>query len=330
MRGYPCKWGLPLDWHTLLDPETNRVCFYNSVSKTVQWDPPPALPVDTPGTSPVLFGTLTLFFGGLLQQLGGLLQAVVTVGLYLSTVVTLYWCARALYGGHQLDVGTRFFLTAAFVALPQPLPFLVIALALRPSFRWGALASRFESALCVTLLISVLPGLCLSLRTIHQAAEARLPSCRLPWDFACFSRLLVALCPALSWVLHPYALKLDYARVALLPLPSRVPLPVPVPRWELLTASWRALLYAAPMVVPLARLLAANPQGLAPGTIYSLVLSSRPVQMSACVSAVMFLLERQRAAYEVALEENKKKEEAEVESLDKILLEDFDRMLVDT
>lgn len=121
--------------------------------------------------------------------------------------------------------------------------------------------------------------------------------------------------------------------MALLPLFSRVPFQAPVPRWELLTSSWRALLYAAPMVLPLARLLAAataaNPQGLAPGKLYNLVLCSRPVQMSACVSAVAFLLERQRAGYEVALAE-RGKEGAEVENLDKKLLADFDRMLVDT
>ncbi|GAQ78296.1 hypothetical protein KFL_000100610 [Klebsormidium nitens] len=288
---------LPPDWHTLFDRKTNRVYFYNS-------------------------------------QLGGILQALVTVGLYWSTVATLFWCTSAVYGAKQLGMGTSFFLAAAFLALPQPLPLVVLALSLRPSVIGGTLAARFESALCVTLLISVLSGLCSTLATIDRAAKARLPSCRLPWNCACFSRLLVALCPALSWRLHPYALRLDYARVALLPLLSRVPLQAPVPRWELLTFSWRALLYAAPMVLPLARLLAAaaaaNPQGLAPGTLYGLVLHSRPVQMSACVSVVGFLFDRQRKAYEVALEEKKKElERAEVENLDKKLLADFDRMLVE-
>ncbi|GAQ78295.1 hypothetical protein KFL_000100600 [Klebsormidium nitens] len=328
--------GLPPDWHTLLDPKTNRVYFCNSVTKTVQWDPPPSLPVTfkPPGASPGLTRTLTLFCNGLLQQLGGILQALVTVGLYWSTVVTLFWCTSAVYGAKQLGVGTSFFLTAAFLALPQPLPFVVLALGSRPSYLGGVLAARFESALCVALLINVFPALGSSLGTIHRAAKARLPSCRLFWNCACFSRLLVALCPALSWRLHPYALRLDYARVALLPLFYRVPLQAPVPRWELLTSSWRAFLYAAPMILPLARLLAAaaaaNPQGLASGTFNTLVLSSRPVQISACVSVVGFLFERQRAAYEDALEEKKKElEGAEVENLDKKLLADFDRMLVE-
>ncbi|GAQ82480.1 hypothetical protein KFL_001120250 [Klebsormidium nitens] len=261
-------------------------------------------------------------------QLGGLLQPVVTIGLYLSTVVTVYCFSRGLYGG-QLGVGTSFFLSAAFLTLPQPLLLLVIALSSRPSFLNGIVAARCESALCVTLLISVLPGLFSTLGTIHRAAEARLPRCRLPWNCECFLRLLVALCPALSSRLHPYALRLDYARVALLPLPYSVPLPVPVPRWELLKSSWRALLYAAPMVLPLARLLAAAPMGLPARTFCTLVVWSRPVQISACVSAVTFLLGRQRAAYEVALEEKNKEEDAEVETLDKMLLQEFDSRMLD-
>ncbi|GAQ78292.1 hypothetical protein KFL_000100570 [Klebsormidium nitens] len=258
--------GLPPDRHTLSDPRANRVCFYNSVSKVVQWEPPPSFLLTTPEASPGLFGTLTLFF----QQLWGLLQPIVTVGLYLSTVVTVYWFSRGLYRD-QLGVGTTLSLLAAFLALPQPLPFVVLALSSRPSFLGEVVAAQ---------------------------------------------------------------VRLDYARVALLPLPYSVPLPVPVPRWELLTSSWRALLYAAPMVLTLARLLAAaaaaNPQVYAPSKLYTLVLCSRPVQISACVSAVAFLLGRQRAAYEVALEEKKKEEEAEVDTLDKKLLESFDRMLVDT
>lgn len=92
--------GLPSDWHKLLDPKTNRVYYYNSISKTVQWDPPPSSLVtkDSPGASPGLFGTLTLFSSGLFQQLGGILQALVTVGLYLSLFATRGWCACAVYG----------------------------------------------------------------------------------------------------------------------------------------------------------------------------------------------------------------------------------------
>ncbi|GAQ78293.1 hypothetical protein KFL_000100580 [Klebsormidium nitens] len=271
-------------------------------------------------------------------DLGGVLQPLVTVGLYWSKFVTLRWCAFALLGGKsQLGAGTVLFLSAAFFVLPQPLPFFILLLS---RSRWsarlsGTLIARLESLLCVALLVSALPGLRLTFRVFHRAAKEGLPKCPLPsWDCESSRTLLIALFPALNWTLHPYALDWTSDRVALLPLPCRVPLPVPVPRWELLTSSWRALLYAAPMILPLARLLAAaaaaKPQGLSAGTNCTLVLCSRPVQMSAFVSVVELLLVRQGEACATALEQKMETEEAEIESLDKKLLEDFDRMLIDS
>lgn len=332
--------GLPPDWHALSDPQTNRVYFYNSVSETAQWDPPPSLPVRirSPGASSGPFGALTLFFDGLLQQLGGILQPLVTVGLYWCRFETLRWCARALFGGKlQLGAGTILFLSAAFFALPQPLPFSILLLSRSryPACLGGKLASRVEFLLCIALVLSALPGLRLTLGVFNRAAEECVPKCRLPsWDCEAFTTLLIALCPALNWTLHPYALDWTADRVALLPLPFRVPLQVPVPRWEVLRSSWRAFLFAAPMVLPLARLLAAaaaaKPPGLSPGRIYALVICSRPVQMSAFVSVLEFLLERQGETYAAALEQKTEEEGAEVESLDRKMLHDFDRMLIDS
>lgn len=129
----------------------------------------------------------------------------------------------------------------------------------------------------------------------------------------------MALCPATTWLLYPYAMDGPPSRVALLPLLSGVPFRVPVPRWELLGLSWRALLPAATLILPLVRLLAAtaasaaNPQGLSPGTIFtSLVLCSWPVQFSAFFSGLDVLLGRHRQAYDAALEQKTKAGNSEV------------------
>ncbi|GAQ85623.1 hypothetical protein KFL_002450160 [Klebsormidium nitens] len=315
--------GLPPDWHALFAPTANRPCYYNSVTHSFQWDPPASPPHSRvpPGTSTGLFGTLALLFNCIIQQLVGLVQPVVTLGLYWSRVVTFRWCVCAVFGANpQLHAGAILFLSAAFLSLPQPLPLCVLLLGRSgdSTFLGGPLAARLESFLCVAILVSALPGLCVTLMTFHRAAEERLPKCRLPWDFKGFLYLLLAICPALTWWLYPYAVDGPPSRVALLPLPSGDPFRVPVPRWEVLKFSWRALLSAAPMILPLARLLvaAAKAQGLSPGAIYTLVLCSRTVQLSACVSGLEFLLARHTATYKAALKQKMKDEDSTVSGVE--------------
>jgi hypothetical protein len=86
------------------------------------------------------------------------------------------------------------------------------------------------------------------------------------------------------------------------------------------------------MVLPLARLLAAaeaaKPQGLDSSALCSLLLSSRPLQISAGVSVASVLLWRQKAAYAAAVEKHEKIEGVELVSLDQKILADFDERLL--
>jgi hypothetical protein len=201
----------------------------------------------------------------------------------------------------------------------------------------GSIAKAFETLLSVALAARLVSNLCSFSATLMRAARARAPFSNLSLDRRPFLRLLCALCPALSWRLQPWAFNLDRERFVLLPLPYDVPLPVWVPKWELLGRSWTALLFAAPVVLPLARLLAAATvvQPVKTGSFLDLVVGSRVVQISAFVSVVSFLLGRQRDAYTAAIEQHctVKSSGAEIEdgvtweNVDKEVLADFDSRL---
>jgi hypothetical protein len=326
---------LPPEWHCLYLPEANRAFYYNSETRVAQWEAPPLLPGPVTPTRTGAWLTVTYFLNGLSQQLAGILQPLMTAGLYATSLTSLWWCLTALYGARQLRGGLALFASACLLALPQPLPFLILRLSSEPysTALSGVIASRVESALSVALLASLVPQLCSSLGTLHRAAKARLPKCHFRYDSTWALRLIFALCPAVSWRLKPYAFQLSRHRFAQIPLPSRVPLSIPVPRWELFGRSWTAILYAAPMVLPLARLLAAaeaaKAQSLGSSALCSLLLSSRPLQISACVSVVSVLLWRQKVVYAAAVEKQEKVVEGvELDSLDQKILADFDERLL--
>lgn len=200
-------------------------------------------------------------------------------------------------------------LAVCFFALPQPLPLIAIAIGSNPAFTpllEGPTAFWWEVALSLALLGSLVPKARSLLETLEAAAREKLPPCETREDLSQLTALLRALCPGLGWRLHPYTFSLNFERVVILPLPRELPLPVPLPRWELLSQSVVALLYAAPLVLPLAKVLATatqpDAQPLAPVAALSLVLSSPALLVSVLASASTVLIRRQKDAYVRALE----------------------------
>jgi hypothetical protein len=104
---------------------------------------------------------------------------------------------------------------------------------------------------------------------------------------------------------HPYAFKRDFTRVALFPLPYDVPIAIPLPNWGLLTPfnCLVTLLFAAPVVLPLARLkqIAQCTSPVQLSALCALVLKSAPVQIGVVTAVVTFLLRRRRDAYVAAV-----------------------------
>jgi hypothetical protein len=247
---------------------------------------------------------MSYIWRGVSQQLEGTLAPLITAGLYLCQADV----AVALLTHKGLEPGVSMLIAAYFAALPNPLPSLIYKLGSTPlqAYLNGSIAQTFETLLSVALAARLVSNLCSFLAVLMRAARVRAPFSDLSLDRRAFLRLLCALCPALSWRLHPWAFKLDRTRFVLLPLPYNVPLPVWVPKWELIGRSWTALLYAAPMVLPLARLLAAATvaQPEKTSSFLSLLIGSRVVQISAFVSVVLFLLGRQRDAYTAAIEQH--------------------------
>lgn len=182
-------------------------------------------------------------------------------------------------------------------------------------------------------------------------------------DSTFLTDLICALCPGLGWRLHPFAFKLDFERIAIFPMPLKLPVPVPVPRWELLPGSLVALLFASPLVLPLAKVLSTpieipqapepslfmdlfpiakaatkGAQALEPGVFIEAVLSSPAVWVDVFVSVATVLIRKHKKAYESALEERKVESEKavgvegsnalfSVEVIEEKWKEDFDQRL---
>lgn len=294
---------LPHDWHNLYDGREQRTYFYNSATGTAQWAPPALLTTSetAPRGSTTGQVVMSYIWRGVSQQLGGTLAPLITAGLNLCQADV----AVALLTHKGLEPEVSMLIAACFAALPSPLPSPIYKLGSTPlqAYLNGSIAQTFETLLSVALAARLVSNLCSFLAVLMRAARVRAPFSDLSLDRRAFLRLLCALCPALSWRLHPWAFKLDRERIVLLPLPYNVPLPVWVPKWELIGRSWTALLYAAPMVLPLARLLAAA-QPVKTSNFLSLVIDSRVVQISSFVSVVSFLLGRQKDAYTAAIEQH--------------------------
>ncbi|GAQ90537.1 hypothetical protein KFL_006530030 [Klebsormidium nitens] len=197
-----------------------------------------------------------------------------------------------------------------------PLPALVLALSPLPFgvesstfdfFQWTVTVGVFwESVLCLALLASIGYEIQSLMATLKRAARARLPPCEPAGDSSLITNLFCALCPSLGWRLHPFAFGLSFRRIVILPLPSKVPFPVPVPRWELLPGTLVAFLYIAPMILPLVRCLAAaaeRSQALGPSTLLRILLSSPVVYVGVFAAVATALIRWQKEAYERALAE---------------------------
>jgi hypothetical protein len=267
---------------------------------------------------------------GLLQLVTGLLKALITVGVYSGLLSPGWYLLSSMKTGAHSHWASLLSSTS-FLVLPQPLPLVILGLAFFvPLSRIPV--GPCESFLSLALLASLLPEVLSFLGTLARAARARLPAHDLAWDFRLQREFLCALCPALSWRVWPSAFRLSFDRVARLPLPFGGPIQVPVPKWELIGRSWTALLYAAPMVLRLARLLQA--ESMKRADFCGSLRMSRPLQTSAFVSVVAFALRKHREMYAAAMEDRVEQERVggaeealSVENLDQKLLEDFDQRL---
>jgi hypothetical protein len=328
---------LPPEWHNLLDATQNRTVYYNSLTTATQWEPPALLPGSVAAPTVLNTPALIVFYilRGLLQLVIGLLKPLMTVGVYFSLLSPGWYLLSSMKTGAHSHWASLLS-SISFLVLPQPLPLVILGLAyFVPLPRIPV--SPYESFLSLALLASLLPEILSFMSALARAARARLPAYDLAWDFRLQRQFLCALCPALSWRFWPSAFRLSFDRVALLPLPFGVPLQFPGPKWELIGRSWTALLYAAPMVLPLARLIQAHLESVEPlklADFCGLVLKSRPLQMSVLVSVVAFVLRKHREMYAAAVEERAEEERVgsaeeatSLENLDQKLLEDFDQRL---
>lgn len=309
----PRQPGLPPDWHNLYHPTKELTFYYNSETKVCQWEAPELLVTlaapDVSQTSDDLVASYLAHGIGKLSSV--LLKLPVTVALYLAPLYETLWLLR--HAG-RLGVWTSGVSVAAAAALPQPLPALVLALG---PFAFGmdssfvdifqatvTVAFVWESVLCLALLVSIGYGIHSLMATLKRAARARLPPCEPTGDSSLLTGLLCALCPGFGWRLHPFAFGLNFRRIVILPLPSKVPLPIPVPRWELLPGTLVAFLYATPVLLPLVRCLAAateSSRALGPSTLLKILLSSPVFFVGVSAAVATVLVRKQKEAYETAL-----------------------------
>jgi hypothetical protein len=327
--------GLAPDWHNLYSPGEKRTFYHNSLTKVSQWEAPGSLPRATAPSGTPDDLVLSYLVHGTGRLLSTLLKLPVTVGLYLASLYATLWILQ-----HNQSLGdwTSGILAASFVALPQPLPLVVLALGSYPglnTFLDSPVVGGWEALLSLALLGSLVPEIQSLLATLKAAARARLPPSEAPSGASFLTDLFCALCPGLGWRLYPYALQLSFERIVILPSVLNLPVPVPVPRWEVLPDSWVALLYASPLVLPLARVLFAATQGaeaVTPGVVGDLVLSSPSVLVGGLAAVATVLIRGQKEAYARALAkyaEGRPGEEGEsmLEDLEESLLEDFDKRL---
>jgi hypothetical protein len=309
--------------------------YYNSVTKAAQREPPALLPGSVAAPTVLNTPALIVFYilRGLLQLVTNLLKPLITVAVYSGLLSPGWYLLSSMKTGAHSHWASLLS-SISFLVLPQPLPLVIFGLAFFvPLSRIPV--GPCESFLLLALLASLLPEVLSFLSTLARAARARLPAHDLAWDFRLQRQVWCALCPALSWRFWPCAFRLSFDKIALLPLPFGVPLQVPVPKWELLGRSWTALLYAAPMVLPLARLLQAQSvEPLKLADFCGSLLMYRPMQISAFVSVVAFALRKHREMYAAAMEERVEEkrmggsEEAmSLENMEQKLIEDFDQRL---
>jgi hypothetical protein len=302
------------EWHNVYHPTERRTFYYNSETKEATWASSLSPTLTLVGhMRPVLvrrddkYSTWGVWLRDTVLLIRGALQLLITLGLYYRVGMTLLWPLGAISGTLQIDPWVALVLCACSLALPQPLPLLVVHLgSLSLASLNGALATFFEAALCIGLLVFIASSFRSYLASSREAAKAKVfPSCAVDWDAGSFLGLVYSMCPVLSWRVHPYAFKLDFTRVVLFPLPHNVPIAIPVPNWDLLTPSkcLVALLFAAPMVLPLARLkqIAQCTSPVQFSTFCALVLESAPVRIGIVTAVVTFLLRRQRDAYVAAV-----------------------------
>lgn len=319
-------------------PGQKRTFYHNSATEVSQWEAPGSLP---PATAPS--GTpdelvLSYLAHGTGRLLSTLLKLPITLGLYFACLYETLWILQHV---HTLGFWTSALLAASFVALPQPLPLLILALGSYSGLNtFDPFVGGWEVFLSLALLASLVPEIQSLLATLKAAARSRLPPSEATPSF--LPDLFYALCPGLGWRLHPYALQLSFERIIILPFFLNLPVPVPVPQWELLPDSWVALLYASPLVLPLARALFAATQGaeaVTPGVVGefvgvvgNFVLSSPSVLVGGFAAVATVLIRGQKEAYASALRKYKEGQkgeggEAMLEDLEKSLLDDFDERL---
>ncbi|GAQ90538.1 hypothetical protein KFL_006530040 [Klebsormidium nitens] len=354
---------LPPEWHNLYYPREKLPFYYNSVTKASQWEypdlPTPPDEPDVSVTSDELVGSYLADGTG--QLFSALLKLPVTLLLYYAPLFELQWLIQ-LYKDHTIGGWSFWLLASAVAALPQPLPLLILALggsqpAITP-FLDGPVAVGWEAFLSLALLGSLASEVQSLIQTLDEAARARLPPRKMTADSSFLTNLVCALCPGLGWKLHPFALTLNFERIVIVPFLCKVPLRVPVPRWELLPGSLVALLFASPLVLPLARALStpievaqapersaymkffnvvskATEGALEPGVFIEAVISSPAVWVGVFVSVATVLIRKQKEAYESALMEweserekaageNLGKEEKADQSNSLLLLEDIE------
>jgi hypothetical protein len=85
---------LPPEWHNLFDRGAERTFYYNSVSKTAQWEAPALLP--GPGAAPSSLGTSGVtalyFLRGLFHPFTGVFSFLLTAGVYAGLLMSPCWC----------------------------------------------------------------------------------------------------------------------------------------------------------------------------------------------------------------------------------------------
>lgn len=339
----PRQPGLPPDWHNLYDPTKNRTFYYNSRTKAGQWALPGDLispSTDVSRTSDQLL--VSYFLQGTSELVASFFKLLGTVSLYVAPLLELAWAIMLLWNVSEHLWISRGVLPATCLVLPQPLPAVVLFLAtcrVELSLYGSARALRlgWETLLCAALLSSVVPEIRSLLATLKRAARARLSPCKPTGDVRYLIDFLCALCPGFGWRLHPFALRLSFDRFVLVPLPWRVPVPFPVPAWELLPRSGVAFLHGLPYVIPLTTALVAATKGnlwLTPGSFLRSVISTPSVLVSVSAALAVVFMRRKREAYELALSrvqgaqlESEKGGDVMLEDLETKVKKDFDERL---
>lgn len=189
---------LPKEWHNLYCPVKDWMFFFNSETGKSQWHLP-QLDEEEEEEDCSSSRAVDYAVAGLGQQLGSLMRPVAILALYAGNAWTALGGLRLIFTlSKSFHWDSAILISASFVSLPQPLPFLISYL----SNHLDALAFtqlQVDAMLSVALLTSLISKVHAFCTAMHEAARERVAFGDLTWEARSTKSLVWSLFLGTAW-----------------------------------------------------------------------------------------------------------------------------------